>query len=99
MPSGMPKRPPRPCPVPGCPELIYAGEDCPRHPRRKDRTREAVRPSASRRGYDHKWQKKRDAWLKEHPWCVDLYSMHQGRRVKAVIVDHIIPLKQGGKDD
>jgi len=92
----MPKRPPRPCAVPGCPELVYEGSRCDKH--RLQRPPDN-RPNATRRGYGFAWQKKRKAWLEKHPWCVDLYGIHHEQKVKAIIVDHIVPLRQGGRDD
>ena len=92
----MPNRPPRPCAEHGCPELVYGGTRCALHqrPRAADK-----RPSAAARGYGHKWRPKRDAWLKDHPWCADIYGNHEGLRVQGVIVDHILPRRQGGQDD
>ena len=95
----MPKRPPRPCHVAGCPELVYGGDDCPRHPRPPRRARERARPSAAERGYGREWKAKRDAWMQVHPWCEDPFSRHTGQHIKAQIVDHIKPRKFGGKDD
>lgn len=95
----MPNKAPHPCAVAGCPNLVYQGGRCEQHSTPKDRTHEAVRPSASARGYGCAWQQKRARWLAFHPWCVDLYGRHQGRHIRAKIVDHIIPLKQGGRDD
>lgn len=91
----MPRRPPHPCASPGCSELVYEGSRCAEHllPRRD------VRPSASIRGYGAAWRDKRLAWLKAYPYCADLYGYHSERPVLATIVDHILPLRQGGADN
>lgn len=92
----MPQRPPHPCAEHGCPRLVYVGSRCDEH--RLPRARDS-RPNATLRGYGAAWQKKREAWLSLHPWCVDLYNIHKGQPVRATIVDHIKPLRQGGRDD
>lgn len=94
----MPHKAPHPCAVYGCPNLVYSGSRCDQHLLPKDRSHEAIRLSASKRGYGSKWKKKRDAYVKSHPWCEDPYGIHQGQRVRMKIVDHKIPRGQGGKD-
>lgn len=49
----------------------------------------ADRPCASARGYGHRWQKVRLAFLGQHPLCVS--CLRQGRTTAANAVDHIIP--------
>ncbi|EFL01599.1 HNH endonuclease [Streptomyces sp. SPB78] len=61
----MPRRPRKPCSVPGCPELVTTGR-CPAH----EREAEERRGSSSERGYDTRWQRRRAAYLYHHPWCV-----------------------------
>lgn len=74
-------RPPRPCSVPGCPELVTTKTaQCPRHQREADQRK----GSASRRGYGSAWRTIRAAHLKAHPWCV-----WHGPPVRAREVDHI----------
>ncbi len=90
----MPNRLPHPC-GPDCEELVYGPGRCPKHVR----PRVDQRASSASRGYGGKWQPKRHAWLKAHPWCADIYGNHEGLKVQGVIVDHILPLKQGGRDD
>ena len=51
------------------------------------------RPSASARGYGHRWQQARAAYLAEHPLC----CLCLPRAVAATVVDHIIPHR--GNDD
>ena len=41
------------------------------------------------RGYDSKWRKARERFLKCHPLCVQ--CQREGRLVKATVVDHIKP--------
>lgn len=91
----MPARPGRPCAHPGCSAIVRGGSRCNAHrlPPRPDQ-----RPSAARRGYDSEWQRKRKMYLTAHPWCVDPFDIHFDL-VAAVVVDHIVPLSQGGKDD
>lgn len=61
----VPRRPRRPCTIPGCPELTPRGGRCPAH------EREANRERASRGStYDVRWQRIRRAYLYNHPWCV-----------------------------
>ncbi|OXE36919.1 MAG: HNH endonuclease [Phenylobacterium zucineum] len=47
------------------------------------------RKSASERGYDSRWQKARDTYLKSHPLCVMCHA--DGELTPAKVVDHVIP--------
>lgn len=49
------------------------------------------RESASKRGYNRRWQTYRIRFLSEHPLCA--MHLQLGRVVPATIVDHIIPHK------
>lgn len=46
--------------------MLTNGGACPEHKRQ----REEQRGSASKRGYDVGWQRKRKAYLYANPWCV-----------------------------
>jgi 5-methylcytosine-specific restriction protein A len=47
------------------------------------------RPSAAKRGYDGRWRKAREGYLRKHPLCV---LCEAGKRVVvATVVDHIVP--------
>lgn len=82
----------RVCAHPGCPELVPRGESyCAAHKPERKRARDE-RPSAARRGYGHEWRQIRKAYLQENPaceWC----------GAKAIVVDHIVPLSDGGTHD
>lgn len=45
------------------------------------------RTSSSARGYTYRWQKSRDAYLCDHPFCTMCST--DARPVPAVVVDHI----------
>ena len=49
------------------------------------------RQSSTQRGYGSRWQKAREAWLREHPLCVD--HLARGQLVAATVVDHVRPHK------
>ena len=82
----MAMKPPRPCRHPGCPELTRDGW-CDRH-----------RPRY-RRGESEEWhglyslpvwtERLRPAQLLREPWCRECAKA--GRRVRATVVDHIVP--------
>ena len=82
----MPYRPRTPCRHPGCGRLVEYGQKyCAEHKRQHpEHTR-----SASRRGYDSRWQKASRAYLRENPLCAE--CMRNGRYVQATVVDHVIP--------
>ncbi len=44
--------------------------------------------TSSQRGYDYRWQKARERYLRDHPLCV--YCERNGRTAAASVVDHII---------
>lgn len=80
----MPVKAPRLC---ACGHRVASGARCKceaaadaarkaRHDRR--------RPSSSARGYSGKWDKARDTYLKQHPFCVRCGQA-------AAVVDHIVP--------
>ena len=80
----MPRKPKKPCKHPGCPKLVdgmYCEEHASLHG--QERGDSAVR------GYDSKWRKARERFLKCHPLCVQ--CQREGRLVKATVVDHIKP--------
>lgn len=45
--------------------------------------------TSTQRGYGYKWQKAREAFLREHPLCVMCAA--EGRVTVATVVDHIVP--------
>lgn len=80
----MPRNPLKPCKQIGCPELT-SGKYCDKH--RKIYIN--VRESASKRGYDSKWRKERNRYLKENPLCI--HCKEEGKLTRATVVDHIKP--------
>lgn len=80
----MPRKPMKPCSQPGCPNLTEV-KYCEQHHTNYGQ----VRANAASRGYDSKWRKARNRFLKLHPLCVRCQA--QGSLVKATVVDHIKP--------
>ena len=89
------------CSYPGCRKLVPITERfCAEHEAKDEEYRARAkglrevkrlqnRGSASARGYGYRWSKVREAFLREHPLCVE--CMKQGRITPATDVDHIIP--------
>ena len=73
-------RAPRIC---SCGRVVAHGATCVCRQRRKAEA-EKTRPGARARGYDGKWQKARESFLREHPFCAMCDR-------PATVVDHIKP--------
>lgn len=58
----------------------------PTHNRRQGRAPDN-RPSAAKRGYDHKWQAFREQYIELHPLCV--HCEREGRTTVAEHVHHV----------
>lgn len=87
------RRAARVCSIPGCAVLIRGrGHLCAGHERRRKRGVDARRGTANQRGYGPEWQRIREQYLKDNPFCVVCGQ-------PAVEVDHIIPLRQGGTNE
>jgi len=56
--------------------------------------KQAPRVSRSKRGYDRRWYKYSKLYLARNPTCVRCF--HWGDRDNPLVVDHIVPLSQGG---
>ncbi len=91
----MPYKPKRPCSYPGCPNLTNE-RYCPEHKKIIDAQYDMrIRDKGAREFYiSHEWKKLRGNFLIEHPFCEE--RQRQGRLTKATVVDHIIPIRQGG---
>ena len=93
----MAKRAPTPCRYPGCAAVLATPGYCDQH-------RVAVHRDygRARRGFDAqvgfyqsaRWRAVRAAFLREHPVCAACAA--RGRVVAAVVVDHVVPVKDGG---
>lgn len=98
----MPRRAPRPCSHPGCPNLVrepgerYCAEHRAQHTRQYDRDR----GSAAARGYGARWRRLRTMVLARQPICADPFGIHaaRGEVVASTDVDHIVPRRRGGRD-
>lgn len=89
------------CSYPGCRRPVPRGQKfCEKHQAAGERIeaqRKAARDahrfkqrgSAAARGYGRKWQRLRDRFLAEHPFCVE--CMKKGILTMATDVDHIRP--------
>lgn len=82
------RRPLRPCLRPGCRELVKRGY-CNKHKPVKLFVSDK-RESASKRGYDRKWRKFRENYLRRNSICVKCKCL-------AILIHHINPLPKGSK--
>lgn len=82
----------RPCTHPGCGALTTTGR-CEAHPRRAWLKREPVRRTLVGRAL----QAKRAEFIGRDPFC----ALHRkrGELVRGAILDHVVPLEEGGTDD
>lgn len=91
----MPRRPKRPCSQPGCPELTD-GQYCARH-RKEDykKYNRFKRDEFSKWFYNSpEWQRLRKQKLRLNPLCE--HCEREGKVRPATVVDHIVPIKEGG---
>jgi 5-methylcytosine-specific restriction endonuclease McrA len=89
----MPWLSPHPCRYPGCGVLIKGSAGyCQQHRSVVRQRQDESRPSASTRGYDSDWRRRRARYLAEHPDCARCSE-------PATVVDHVLPLSAGGADD
>lgn len=88
----MAPKPLRTCAMPGCPELVSDGSYCEHHMNQHPRA-EDYRLSARKRGYDRRWERIRDQYIKAHPYCQRCGSQYR------LHVHHVVPLSQGGTHD
>lgn len=95
-----PPRSLRPCPHPGCMELVRGPGRCEKHQPKPFSTVNKDRPSFSQRGYGRRWAAARAQWLRDRPLCGQRFSgrstehsacAREGRAVLARQLDHIVP--------
>lgn len=85
----MPISAPKPCRHPGCQALVRGAAYCDQHRKAVEKQYDERRGSSSQRGYNSRWQKARETFLRRHPLCKMCEA--EGRLTPATIVDHIIP--------
>lgn len=91
----MPRKPKRPCSYPSCPRLVE-GRYCEEHQRLVDKQyNQYARDNFSKSFYKSpEWIRARKLQLQSHPLCAE--CLKNGKYTKATMVDHIVPIKQGG---
>ena len=91
----MPRKPKRPCAYPGCPELVDGGY-CEKHKKLViEQYNKYGRDDFTKNFYKSPtWKIVRKRHLEQQPFCVE--CLKKGKTNKAVIVDHIVPIKDGG---
>ena len=91
----MPRKPKKPCKYPGCPMLTDENY-CPEHKALVNAQYDKRMRSRPAYEFYHstEWKHKRRNFLIEHPFCEECYR--NGRLTKATLVDHIVPISQGG---
>ena len=87
----MPNKAKKPCSHFGCPNLTTE-RYCEAH-KKDSQSYDRYRGSAKERGYDSRWRRYRDAFLKAHPVCECDECKANGWVKPATVVDHIIPHK------
>lgn len=75
----------------GCGKLIDGSGYCEPHGKLHQQQADAQRESASKRGYNRRWQKARATYLARNPLCA--HCRDGGLAAAAAVVDHIIPHK------
>ena len=93
----MPKKPQAPCRFPGCPERAEPGKQyCLVHQRQAEQARRNRLKDDECEAFYHtgEWRRLRKEILEEEPLC--RICRQNGYLTPATIVDHIIPIRQGG---
>ncbi len=92
----MPFRPKKPCRYPGCAELTHEYY-CEKHKKATDNYyNQNQRDSLSKTFYNTpRWKETRKRKLQQDPFCEECRKSKT--LIKAVIADHIIPIKLGGE--
>lgn len=92
----MPKKPLKPCAITGCPNLCV-GTYCDVHKKVSDKTYNRFNRDKLNKSFytSMEWRKLRRVHLDANPLCVE--CLKEGRHRVATIVDHIVPIKDGGK--
>lgn len=85
----MPSRPKSICRAPGCGRLIAAPGYCEQHKKAVQQRQDERRGTSTERGYDNRWRKAREYYLRKYPLCV--YCQMLDRLTAANVVDHIEP--------
>lgn len=86
----MPYKPLKPCLCTGCPELVERGY-CQKHKYMQPKDDKETDPFYS----STRWKKFRAYYKKRHPLCE--LCLEQGLVVATQVVDHVVPIKDGGK--
>ncbi|MBE7897524.1 HNH endonuclease [Paenibacillus polymyxa] len=77
------------CGKQGCKQMVTGNERyCEAH-QDQIRSYDQYRGTAAERGYDSKWRKAREGYLRKHPLCT--YCFQRGYLATATVVDHITP--------
>ena len=91
------------CGYPGCSRLIPQGENyCPLHKKKAAENKKAYQAqrekqrtwsagTSAQRGYGYRWRQARQAFLRQHPFCIECEK--RGIIKPATDVDHIKPHK------
>jgi 5-methylcytosine-specific restriction protein A len=87
----MPNAAPTPCRHPGCAAVVTGARYCEAHRQKYQRAQDQRRGSAASRGYDYRWRKAREAFIRRHPLCAE--CERRGRLTPSREVDHIVPHK------
>jgi len=92
----MPRKPKHPCAYPGCPELTDE-RYCPEHKKKTDSDYNHYERSKERQSFYNSpaWKETRRRQLTAVPYCEE--CRREGRLTKATMVDHMVPIAQGGE--
>ncbi len=85
--KAMPQKLKKPCSYPGCRALTH-DRFCPDHQKQHRQQQDSRRGSAHERGYNARWRRYREQYLRRHPLCVE--CLERGVLTAATVVDHII---------
>jgi 5-methylcytosine-specific restriction protein A len=88
----------RPCASQPCPELVVRGQGprCPRH-ELVHRRHQNESPTRERKLYmSPRWRSVRERKLRDNPACELCLLKQPARYIVATVVDHRIPISQGG---
>lgn len=92
----MPIKPKTPCKYPNCPKLVDGGSYCEEHKKVIDKQYNTYERDKKSQKFYHseEWKNLRKLKLSVSPLCEE--CKRTGKLVKATMVDHITPIKQGG---